>query len=86
MASWHLAEPGGRVHSAGAAFAPLLRLLPGGRALAPVFERFPRASERGYRWVADRRSVLGRLVTERAKRRADARVEQRRGDRPNDVN
>ena len=33
MASWHLVEADGRVYSAGAAFPPLLRLLPGGRPL-----------------------------------------------------
>jgi predicted DCC family thiol-disulfide oxidoreductase YuxK len=77
MASWHLVEPDGRVRSAGAAFAPLLQLLPHGRSLAPVFDRFPNATERGYRLVADHRNVFGRLVTPRAKRRADARIEQR---------
>ena len=32
MASWHLVTADGRVYSAGAAFPPLLRLLPGGRS------------------------------------------------------
>jgi predicted DCC family thiol-disulfide oxidoreductase YuxK len=77
MASWHLVEEDGRVHSAGAAVAPLLRLLPQGRSLAPVFDRFPRATERGYCFVADHRNVFGRFVGDRAKRRADARIEQR---------
>jgi predicted DCC family thiol-disulfide oxidoreductase YuxK len=76
-ASWHLVEPDGRVKSAGAALPPLLRLLPGGRPLAAVFDRFPRATARGYRWVADHRSVLGRGVSERARRRADGRIAQR---------
>jgi predicted DCC family thiol-disulfide oxidoreductase YuxK len=76
-ASWHLVEPDARVHSAGAAFAPLLRLLPRGRSLAPLFDRFPRATERGYRMVADHRNVFGRLVTDRAKRRADERIVRR---------
>jgi predicted DCC family thiol-disulfide oxidoreductase YuxK len=77
-ASWHLVEPDGRVHSAGAAFPPLLRLLPRGRRLAAVFARFPNATERGYRWVADHRGVLGPLVPDRAKHRADGRIAERR--------
>jgi predicted DCC family thiol-disulfide oxidoreductase YuxK len=51
-ASWHLVTPDGRVHSAGAAFPPLLRLLPGGRPLAAVAAAFPALTERGYRYVA----------------------------------
>src|SRR5207248_1539828 len=42
MASWHLVSPTGIRHSAGAAFPPLLRLLPGGRALAAAAARCPR--------------------------------------------
>ncbi len=77
MASWHLLDREGRLHSAGAAFPPLLRLLPGGAPLAAAAARAPRLSERGYRWVADRRSRLGKLVTEGARRRADRRIESR---------
>lgn len=62
LASWHLVLPSGEVRSSGAAAAPLARLLPGGRALAAVFDAFPRATERAYRWVADHRSALARLV------------------------
>jgi acetyl esterase len=57
--------------SAGAALAPVLSLLPGGRIPASVFGRFPRATERGYRWVADHRGRLGRFVSRRARRWAD---------------
>jgi predicted DCC family thiol-disulfide oxidoreductase YuxK len=52
MASWHLVTEDGRVHSAGAAFSPLLRLLPGGRPFAALAEAFPRLTERSYRHVA----------------------------------
>lgn len=52
MASWHLVTADGAVHSAGAAFPPLLRLLPGGRPLAALAAAFPGATERGYRHVA----------------------------------
>jgi predicted DCC family thiol-disulfide oxidoreductase YuxK len=57
--------------SAGAALAPAMRFVPGGRAPAALFRRFPRATERGYRWVADHRRFLGRFVPRRARRWAD---------------
>jgi len=60
MASWHLIAPSGERTSGGAALPPVLRLLPGGRAPAAVFARFPRLTERGYRWVADHRSLFSR--------------------------
>lgn len=62
MASWHLVTPDGHVRSAGAATAPLLRSLPGGRPLAAVAEGFPAATERLYSWVARHRGSLGRLL------------------------
>lgn len=62
MASWHLVAADGAVHSAGAAVPPLLRLLPAGEPLAAAFATFPGATERLYRWVADHRDRLGRLV------------------------
>src|ERR1700761_3068437 len=71
ITSWHLIEADGRRHSAGAAFAPTLRLLRGGRIPASVFARFPRTTERGYRWVTGHRSFLGRFVPGRARRWAD---------------
>lgn len=52
MASWHLVAADGRVYSAGAAFPPLLRLLPGGRPLGAVVDAFPGLAERAYRHVA----------------------------------
>lgn len=62
MASWHLVSPFGSRHSAGAALAPLLRLLPGGAPGAAVAERFPSLAEAGYRAVAAHRAGLHRLV------------------------
>jgi len=76
MDSWHLATDG-EVRSGGAAFAPLLRRLPGARPVAALAERFPGAAERGYRFVVDRRGALGRLVTSGARRRAEARIASR---------
>src|SRR5436309_13176154 len=66
MRSWHLVADGER-YSAGAAFPPLLRLLPGGRPLARIAAATPRLTDRAYFLVADNRSALGRLVTTRAK-------------------
>ena len=50
------------------------RLLPGGRVPAAMVARLPKLTERGYRWVADHRSALGKLVPDRAKQRASERV------------
>jgi predicted DCC family thiol-disulfide oxidoreductase YuxK len=61
--SWHLAQPDGSVVSAGAGAAPLARLLPGGRPLAALFDAFPGATERAYRWVADHRVAFGKLLS-----------------------
>ncbi|HEX8065268.1 MAG TPA: DCC1-like thiol-disulfide oxidoreductase family protein [Thermoleophilaceae bacterium] len=80
--SWHLVADGGEVRSAGAALAPMLRLLPGGAPLAAVAAALPRASEMAYRLVADRRSVLGRLVTRGAAARAARRVDARSAASP----
>ena len=65
----HLA--GHTVRSAGAAFSPLFRLLPAGAPLARLTDRFPRAANRGYRWVADRRSAFGKPIPDAVKRWAD---------------
>jgi predicted DCC family thiol-disulfide oxidoreductase YuxK len=77
MASWHLVAPDGEVWSAGAATAPLMRLLSGGRPIAALAERFPWLTERAYRWVADHRGALGRSIGDRAAARARARIEAR---------
>jgi predicted DCC family thiol-disulfide oxidoreductase YuxK len=78
MASWHLVEAG-TIHSGGAAFPPVLARLRGGRPLALASERFPGASERLYRWVADHRSLLGRPLPASARRWADGVIS---GSRP----
>lgn len=77
MASWHLVDRSGRRTSAGAAVAPLLRMLPGGAPAARVAARFPRAMEAAYRALVRRRGPLGRLVTAGAARRARARIVER---------
>lgn len=78
--SWHLVSPDGRRASAGAAAAPLLRLLPGGRFPAAALSRAPTLTERAYRWVADHRSLLSKPIPQRAKMRSDARIERRRAE------
>jgi predicted DCC family thiol-disulfide oxidoreductase YuxK len=80
LESWHLAGPDGKVRSAGAAFPPLLRQLPGGRPLAALAERAPRLVDRGYRWVAGHRTPIGRRLTDGMRRRADRRVAAREGE------
>jgi predicted DCC family thiol-disulfide oxidoreductase YuxK len=69
--SWRLILPDGTVRSAGAAFPPLFRLLPGGSLPAWLTARFPGATERAYRWVAGHRSTIGRLMPQVAKKWAD---------------
>ena len=71
--AWHLVRDGVR-WSGGRAFAPLLEELPGGRLLAPLARRLERLLVPAYRWVANHRSGLSRLVPGRSKRRADARL------------
>ena len=76
MSSWHLVDDAG-VHSAGAGIGPLLRLLPGGSPVGALAAWAPGAMERFYRFVAGRRSLWGKVVTEGAKRRADRRIASR---------
>ncbi len=77
MTSWHLVDREGQVHSAGAAFAPLFRLLPAAGPFAAGAGRFPGPVDRCYRWVAGNRTRWGRFVTDGAKRRADGRIAER---------
>ncbi len=80
MGSWHLVGDDGVPRSAGAAVAPLLRLLPGGRVPAALVARVPRAAEAGYRAVAARRARLGCLVRPRARRWAADVIARRATD------
>jgi len=71
----------GPVLSGGAAFSELFRLLPHAAPLARITDRFPAASERAYRWVADRRTAFGRRLPAASKRWADRVISEseRRG-------
>ncbi|HWG08842.1 MAG TPA: DUF393 domain-containing protein [Solirubrobacteraceae bacterium] len=75
--SWHLISEAGVRFSAGAALVPLLELLPRGHALAAPFARLPGITERCYRWTAQHRTQLSRLLGSGAKRRAGERVRRR---------
>jgi predicted DCC family thiol-disulfide oxidoreductase YuxK len=70
IASWHLISPQGARYSAGAALPVLMRQLRFGRLPAGALARLPGLSEHGYRWVADHRTQLSRLVPRGVKRRA----------------
>jgi predicted DCC family thiol-disulfide oxidoreductase YuxK len=76
--SWHLVAPDGAVHSGGYAFAPLLRLLRGGRPLAALPAAAPRLADRAYRLVADHRSAIGPLLPDGLKARAARVIDRRR--------
>ena len=61
LESAHVLTPDGTLHSGAAAAAPLARLLPGASIAARLFLRFPSATDRVYRWVAQHRVLFGRL-------------------------
>jgi predicted DCC family thiol-disulfide oxidoreductase YuxK len=76
-ASWHLARPDAPLVSGGAAFPPLLRMLPGGAAPAAVLARFPRTIDRAYQWVAENRTTLSKPIRKSWKQSAKRRVQAR---------
>ena len=67
MASFHVVDPDGSVHSAGDGLAALL----------PPLGRSPRAAARLYRLVADNRDRLGKLIPGVARRQAARRIAAR---------
>jgi predicted DCC family thiol-disulfide oxidoreductase YuxK len=77
MASWHLVGEDGRVDSGGDAFAPLLRLIPGGGPFARLAAAFPSGARAAYRAVAGRRQWFGRLIPATSAARARRRIESR---------
>ena len=79
LESWHLVDAEGRTYSAGEGFAPLLRLLPGGRPLAAIAARLPRLADRAYFLVARNRSALAKPLPRSGVERATRLIEARGG-------
>jgi predicted DCC family thiol-disulfide oxidoreductase YuxK len=77
LATAHAVDAAGRRTSGGDALAPVATVLPGGAPLAALARRAPGLARAGYRAVAGRRWLLGRLVSDGAKARADDRIAQR---------
>lgn len=77
LATAHAVDAEGRRASDGDALAPIAAVLPGGAPLAALGRRAPGVVRLGYHAVAGRRSLFGKLVSERAKARADARIAKR---------
>jgi predicted DCC family thiol-disulfide oxidoreductase YuxK len=77
LGSAHAVDAGGARTSGGDAIAPIAAVLPGGAPLAALARRAPALARLGYGAIAGNRSLLGRLVSDRAKVRADERIAQR---------
>lgn len=77
LASWHVRDARGQLRSGGAALAPVLRSLPGGRPLAALADASPRATALAYRWIAEHRSLLSRPLSSGSKARARALIARR---------
>jgi predicted DCC family thiol-disulfide oxidoreductase YuxK len=77
LASAHAVDAAGRRTAGGDALAPVAAVLPGGAPLAALGRRAPALARAGYRAVAGRRTLFGRLVSDTAKARADQRIAQR---------
>jgi len=77
LATAHAVDAAGRRTSGGDALAPVAAVLPGGAPLAALARRAPALARAGYRAVAGRRSLLGKLVSAAAKARADESIAQR---------
>ena len=77
LATAHAVDAAGRRTSGGDALAPVAAVLPAGAPLAALGRHAPALSRAGYRAVAGRRTLLGRLLSDAAKARADERIAQR---------
>jgi len=77
LASAHAVDTAGHLASGGDALAPIAEVLPGGRPLAALARRAPGLARAGYDAIAARRPLLGRLVSDAAKVRADRRIAER---------
>jgi predicted DCC family thiol-disulfide oxidoreductase YuxK len=77
MASFHLVSPDGELSSAGKALPALLGLIRGGSRPAAALARFPAITAASYRWIAEHRTQLSRVVPGSWKRWGAARVRER---------
>jgi predicted DCC family thiol-disulfide oxidoreductase YuxK len=77
MTSFHLFSPEGELLSAGEALPALLRQVRGGRYPAAALARVPDLTAASYRWIAEHRTQLSRLVPGRWKRWGAERVRER---------
>jgi predicted DCC family thiol-disulfide oxidoreductase YuxK len=77
LTSFHARSAGAPPVSAGAALTLLLSTIGPLRPLSRLSAAAPRATERAYFWVADRRGRWARLIPERFKRNARAAVAAR---------
>jgi predicted DCC family thiol-disulfide oxidoreductase YuxK len=77
LASAHAVDAEGRRTSGGDVLAPVADVLRGGRPLAALARRTPTVMRATYRVVAGRRSWWGKLLSDAAKARADARIARR---------
>ena len=77
LATAHAIDAAGRRTSGGDALAPIAAVVPGGAPLALLGRRAPALARAGYRAVAGRRSLFGRLISDAAWARADERIARR---------
>jgi len=61
LKSWHFVDDAGELRSGGPALPVAFAALPRGGAFARIASRFPGATARAYRWVANHRVLLGRF-------------------------
>ena len=77
LRSAHVVDAAGRLHSGGPAVSVIAAELPAGAPVAWLAGRLPAPTELAYRWVADHRTGLSRLVPSGLKRGAQARIDRR---------
>ena len=70
----HVVDATGRRRSGGSALAPLARTIPGGAALATVFDAFPGLTDAAYGLVARNRGLASKLLRAYDRRRSSASV------------
>ena len=75
LASWHLVEPDGAVHSAAAGFPGLFGRLPGGAPVAWLTRLLQGPSQVGYRAVVANRTRLGRRISTERRDRATRAID-----------